>query len=87
MILAMLPAVMIVLICVAAGSDGAAIAVGLMALLGTFIVWGWALRKKGRSLWWLMVFLFLNILGLLILFYVESRNETSGEPPVSRILH
>ena len=85
MILAMAPAGMIVLIGAATGSEDVAIAIGLMAVLGVFIFWGWALRKKGRSLWWLLLFLFLNIFGLLLLFYVESRSQTSEGPPRSRI--
>lgn len=61
-----------------------------IVVLAMFIVWGWALRKKNRSLLWLALFLILPFFGLLIFFYLENRGGASqpSQPPQNRrILH
>jgi hypothetical protein len=71
-------------------SMGPTIVLAFIWLLAVTMVWGWALKKKGRSLWWLLLCWFVPPFGLLIFFYLENRSQTSGEPPQppqSQILH
>ena len=58
-------------------SDVALSVIGLIITLVVLIpVWGWALRKKNRSLWWLPLGLFVPF-GFIVLLCLENRNETS----------
>ena len=41
--------------------------------------WGWALRKKNRSLWWLPLGLFVPF-GFIVLLCLENRSQTSKPP-------
>lgn len=85
MIMAYILAVPALLIGAATGSDDALVVMVFIAFAAIAIVWGWALRRKNRSLWWILLFLWLQIFGLLIFFYLENRNQTSEGPPQSRI--
>lgn len=44
-----------------------------MAILA--LVWGWTLRKKNRSLWWLPLGLFVPF-GFIVLFCLENKSLT-----------
>jgi len=94
MILALLglsiPVVIAAAIGAATDSVAPVVVIGMMALLGLLMAWGWALRRRNRSLWWILLCLFAPPLGLLIFFYLERRSDNSGgppRPPQSRITH
>jgi len=58
-------------------SDFALSVIGLIITLAILIpVWGWALRRKNRSLWWLPLGLFVPF-GFIVLLCLENRSETS----------
>lgn len=77
---------------IGAATDSAA-PIAVMALLALplmLIAWGWALRRRNRSLWWILLCLFAPPLGLLLFFYLERRSSPSEgppQPPQSRITH
>ncbi|MEA1872227.1 MAG: zinc-ribbon domain-containing protein [Chloroflexota bacterium] len=48
-----------------------------MAILA--LVWGWTLRKKNRSLWWLPLGLFVPF-GFIVLLCLDNRSQTSKPP-------
>ena len=64
-------------------SYGESIGIGyliiFMAILA--LVWGWTLRKKNRSLWWLPLGLFVPF-GFIVLLCLENRSETSKLPEI-----
>jgi len=63
-------------------SDAALSVIGLIITLAILIpVWGWALRKKNRSLWWLPLGLFVPF-GFIVLLCLENRSETSKLPEI-----
>lgn len=43
------------------------------------LIWGWALRKKNRSLWWLLLGLFVPF-GFIVLLCLENRRQISELP-------
>ncbi|MBN1177546.1 MAG: zinc ribbon domain-containing protein [Dehalococcoidales bacterium] len=52
----------------------------LLGFVSTFIVGGWALVRKARSLWWLAV-LFLGPIGIIIFLCVRNKsNEIMPDP-------
>ncbi len=63
----------------AAGVGGAAgvaggvtgVVVGLVVLV---LTWGWVLRRKNRSLWWLLLALFVPF-GFIAMFVLENRSR------------
>lgn len=58
-------------------SDGVVYIVGLIINLAILIpVWGWALRKKNRSLWWLPLGLFVPF-GFIVLLCLENKSQLS----------
>ena len=55
---------------------------GVVIALAILIpVWGWALRRKNRSLWWLPLGLFVPF-GFIVLLCLENRSETSKLPEI-----
>ena len=58
----------------ATDSMGPVVVTGLIAGLAMLIVWGWALRKRNRSLLWLLLCLFIPPFGLLIFFYLDKKD-------------
>lgn len=58
-------------------SDDVLYPVGFIVSLAVLIpVWGWALRRKGRSLWWLLLGLFVPF-GFIGLLCLENRSEST----------
>lgn len=67
-------------------SDTALEAVGF--LLGAVVfslIWGWALRKKNRSLWWLLLGLFVPF-GFIVLLCLENKSSAAQVPVFSSAL-
>jgi len=57
-------------------SDVALSGIGLIITLVILIpVWGWALRRKNRSLWWLPLGLFVPF-GFIVLLWLENKSLT-----------
>jgi tetratricopeptide (TPR) repeat protein len=57
-------------------SEVALSVIGLIITLAILIpVWGWALRKKNRSLWWLLLGLFVPF-GFIVLFCLGNKSLT-----------
>jgi len=58
--------------------DGAGFVTGVIIALVILIPsWGWVLKKKNRSLWWLLLGLFVP-LGWIVLLCLENRRHISG---------
>lgn len=57
---------------------GIGIVIGLVILTPG---WGWALKKKNRSLWWLPLGLFVPF-GWIVLLCLKNRSETSKLPEI-----
>jgi len=54
--------------------EGAGYVVGALATLAVLAPsWGWVLRRKNRSLWWLLLALFVP-LGWIAMFVLENRS-------------
>jgi len=51
--------------------EGAGVVTGLPVLA---LVWGWVLRRKNRSLWWLLLALFVPF-GWIAMFALENRSR------------
>lgn len=63
-------------------SDVALSGIGLIITLAILTpVWGWALRRKNRSLWWLPLGLFVPF-GWIVLLCLENRSDTSKLPEI-----
>ena len=61
-------------------SDVAVQVMGFLVGNGIFaLIWGWALRKKNRSLWWLLLGLFVPF-GFIVLLCLENRRQISELP-------
>ena len=55
-------------------------AVGLIISLAVLVsVWGWALRKRSRSLWWLPLGLFVPF-GFIVLLCLENKSQPQEVP-------
>jgi len=62
-----------------AALEDAGYVVGIVVTLVVVgLVWGWALRKKNRSLWWLLLGMFVPF-GFIVLLCLENR---SGRRPL-----
>lgn len=58
-------------------SDGAMYIIGFIVSLAILVpVWGWALRKKSRSLWWLPLGLFVPF-GFIALLCLENKSQAA----------
>lgn len=67
-------------------SDDVLFVIGIIVSLAVLIpVWGWALRRKGRSLWWLLLGLFVPF-GFIGLLCLENRSQTLASPTFSDTL-
>ena len=61
-------------------SDVATQVVGFLVGNGTAaLIWGWALRKKNRSLWWLLLGLFVPF-GFIVLLCLGNKSHLSKLP-------
>ena len=58
-------------------SDGAMYIIGFIVSLAILIpVWGWALRRKSRSLWWLLMGLFVPF-GFIVLLCLDNKSPAA----------
>lgn len=78
--LAVFIAVFIIVLADPYASDDIAYVIGIIISLAVLIpVWGWALRRKNRSLWWLPLGLFVPF-GFIVLLCLENKSQLSRTP-------
>ena len=51
----------------------------LPGLVVLSLIWGWALRRKNRSLWWLLLGIFVPF-GFIVLLCLENKSESKQVP-------
>jgi len=51
-----------------------AVTAGVVGFVILVLTWGWVLRRKNRSLWWLLLALFVPF-GFLAIFLLENRSR------------
>jgi len=56
--------------------DGVSFIIGFVVYLAVLVpAWGWVLRRKNRSLWWLLLALFVPF-GWIAMFVLENRSAS-----------